>query len=193
MLNTRTKSYFIVSILIYIWFIKMETTSADIFAERSITGNNFSATTISLSLRNNVNNLKKYTLFSTNGIVPHGFDISSFRITSDGKVEFNYFIKVISEDGNPLCDKLTIEITNRNLVKISNGKLQDVLIKNTISSKKTEDMIAILSLNESDSAIKQQSCKFKLHVKTYKNSPDEKTVGLFAESELENTVNSGNW
>ena len=100
---------------------------------------------------------------------------------------------MISEDGNPLCDKLTIEITNRNLVKIYNGKLQDVLIKNTISSKKTEDMIAILSLNESDSAIKQQSCKFKLHVKTYKNSPDEKTVGLFAESELENTVNSGNW
>jgi hypothetical protein len=193
MLNVQTKISLFVLIIFANWLIRAETTSADIFAERSAKGNQLKATTLSFSLRNTVNNRQLSSLFVTDGLQVEGFDVKGFRIKKDGKMSFKYSLKPKKMDGDDaLCEKLTFQALLNGQEKYK-GKLFEFAYDSLLTDQGKDNWVVFVGLEEDSSALQNKICNFEFTIHSFRNVPDEKQLGFYAKKSLTNTLTSGNW
>lgn len=193
MLNARIKSVLISLILLGVFLINTQYTDADIFAERSVTKNKFSAKTLNFFARNTVNNSATNYLYKTLDILPGGYDLAAVKIKRDGNVNFKYHLKVTKTNGeDELCNNLNLQVLKRNFTQIFSDKLINLAIDSQINNDNPEDWIFFLSFDQNDIALKNKICEFNFDFKTYRNDPNEQG-GIFAQRIITNIVSSGNW
>jgi len=192
MLSGRSKFIFSILLIFGLFLPGTNYTSADIFAERTVRNNTFTATTLAFSQRHSANNSRLNILFNTQGFQPNGFDLHGLRIKKEGKMDFHYRLRTVVKNGDTnFCNSLSLQIVQNWQIKYQ-GRLVDLNLDTTIPSSGTEDWIIYLSLEKDDSTLKNKTCEFDFIIKAYRTDPDAKT-GFWAEKILNNNVSSGNW
>lgn len=193
MLRPGIKRLAIFVMLLYIFVIKSGYTSADIFADRIVRNNRFSATSVDFSTRSSFNDSTVISLFHSLGIQPGGFDIGAVKVRAETDTKFKYRLKVIKTNGDDyFCNRLQVGVFNRNLTNITGGSLTNLFLTSSFANMAAKDYIFFVSLDEDSPSLKNKICEFSLDFRTYKNSPDEKG-GIFAERIINNVVSSGEW
>lgn len=180
-------------ILLGFFLINTSYTDADLTAERSVLGNRFVAIALNFFAQHTATNTSVSSLFHTTGIVPGGFEIATTRIRRDGQLGFKYRVKaekVSGDDG--LCNALQIRTLNRNLFTKYSGALLGMSITSEITNTNPEDWIFMVSLDDTNSALKGRLCEFNITFKTWNTDPDS-TKGIFAQRKLTSVISSGNW
>ncbi|MBI3619600.1 hypothetical protein HY214_00405 [Candidatus Roizmanbacteria bacterium] len=181
-------------ILIGYFLTVTETTSADIFAERTVSQNRFQATTLSFSNRQTTNNIQIFNFFNVSGMLPGGFDIKPVRIINDGKLDFKYHIKTVKKAGDDdFCRSLIAEVTLKEGKTLFKGPLLDLSTDVTFSDNARNDWIITVSLDDNSVNLKNKNCEFDFLFNTFRNQSDENPVGLHAQRTLSNNITSGNW
>jgi len=194
MLNTRTQVMLGIIMLMGLWFLKTDLTSADLVAERKISGNKFSITTLSFVNIHTANFQQLINFFTTEGIVPGGFDARTVRIEKDGELDVKYSLQVVKRGGDDiLCNSLDLSIIRRDLTEIYNGTLMNLSVQDTLSDGDLEEWVIFLSLNTGDEELKLKDCSFDLYMRTYRNEPGEKITGIHATRTLKSDITSGSW
>lgn len=183
----HTKVALILIVLLGIFLLRTQKTSADIFDEATIHGNIFTATTLEISARNSATFTKETFFFQISGIKKGGFDVKGLRIKKDGKMNFHYRMSshINSESGN-LCHELTLSIYNRAFDQIYSGELSSFLVDRDIDSSGTDEWIVVLSLN-SDQSGNSKLCNFDIVIKTWRTNAEEQG-GFYDKKILQNTV-----
>ncbi len=180
-------------LLLYIFLIKSAYTDADIFAERVVRQNKFSAITLDFSTRITFNDNKIVNLFHSLGFMPGGFDLAAIRIKNDSSNNFNYYLKVIKISGDDLfCDSLELEVFNNFRSSIYQGPLLDLVVSSKLNDSQLENLIFIISFNDYNQELINQRCEFDFELKTYWQNMDE-VGGIYAQRKLNNLITSGNW
>ena len=105
MLSLRIQSVFFIMLFLALFLLNTGHTDADLFAERIVNNNHFSATTLSFSQRHTANNSYIDQLFRTINIQPEGFDLGAVRIKKDGKL-IGYIEKEKYDDFNKRLNDL---------------------------------------------------------------------------------------
>lgn len=194
MLNVRTQIMLIAMITLGYWFLQTGLTSADLVAERRIAGNQFSITTLSFVNIHTANFSQIINFFTTEGIVPGGFDAKTVRIEKDGELDVKYSLQTVKRGGDDaLCDSLKLTIVRRDLTEIYNGTLMGLSLQDTLAEGDLEEWVIFLSLNASDEHLKLKACNFDLYMRTYRNEPNEDITGIHATRTLKSDVTSGTW
>lgn len=117
MLKIEIKRLTVFLILLYIFLSKTNYTDADIFAERKVQNNKFSAITLDFSTKNSFNNGLITSLFSSLGIVPFGFDLRAARVTQEDGANSKYYLRTIKTNGDDfLCNNLKVKVLSRNFI-----------------------------------------------------------------------------
>lgn len=192
MISTRTKTILIIILCFGILLRFTDHTDADIFAQRIVRSNRFSATTLSFSERNTANNTYISQLFITNGLQPQGFDLEAVRIKKDGKLNFKYRVKVIKVNGDDnFCSNLNLEVMREGIFKYK-GKLMDFILDDNINNEIPQDWIFFVGLENNDAVLQNNICEFNFYFRTWRVNPDEKG-GFFSERLLSNSIIAGNW
>jgi len=112
------------------WFLQTGLTSADLVAERKIAGNQFFITTLSFVNINTANFSQLINFFTTEGIVPGGFDAKTVRIEKDGELDVKYSLQTVKRGGDDaFCISLKLNIVRRDLTEVYNGNLMDLSLK----------------------------------------------------------------
>lgn len=193
MLSLRIRIILIFLLIMAYFLINTGYTDADIFAERIVQHNRFSAMTLNFSALNSANNNPVSYLFRTNGMQPGGFDLSAVRIKKSDGMNFKYRLKVSNTIGDDvLCKSLKVEVLQRNWSIKYEGKLGDLIIDSIIDSDAPNDWIFFISFDDDDNALQNKICEFSFDFKTYRDNPDE-TGGIYAERLVNNTIYSGTW
>ena len=193
MLNKSVKRLALFLIFVYLFLVKSGHTTADIFAQRIVSRNKLSAVTLDLSTMTSFNDGQKISLFNSSGFQPDGFDLNSIRIKGSTTGNFKYHIKVIKTGGDDLlCNKLELEVLNRQFSSKYKGALLNLNIDSNITNNNLDDWIFTINLNDNSQELKNKICKFDLDIKTYYDTPSE-TGGIFAEKLISNIISSGNW
>jgi len=192
MLTARTKIILIIVLFTALFLIHTDRTAADLVAERTVRKNNFTATTLSFSQNHTANNLPISLLFKTNGLQPGGFDVGAVRIKKEGKLNFQYRLKVIKTGGNDeLCQALKIQVMQKGSFKFQ-GRLLDLVIDANVDNNQPQDWIFFIGLDDNGGNLRSKSCEFDFNFKTWRNHPDERK-GFYAERSLSNNILSGTW
>ena len=177
-----------------LWMLNTGTTSADLVAERKVQGNAFSITTLSFVNIHTANFAQLISFFVTPGIVPGGFDARTVRIQKDGELDVQYSLQALKTAGDDaFCQALELQIVQRDLSEIYNGKLLDLSIQDSMTDDDIEEWVFFLSFNDTLEDLKEKSCDFDLYMRTYRNDPNEEIKGIHAKRTLNNTVTSGTW
>ncbi len=193
MLKPEIKGLAVFLILLYVFLVKTSYTDADIFAERTVSANKFSAITLDFSVRNSFNNSLITSLFSSLGIQPSGFDLGAAKIKSETNNKFKYQVKTVKTNGDDLfCARLNVQVFDRNFFKVWSGSLLNLNFTSRFVNLNPKDFIFFVSLDDQDSELKNKICEFNFSLKTYRNNPDEQG-GIFAERLINNVISSGNW
>ncbi len=193
MLKPGIKRLALFLILLYFFLIKTSYTDADIFAERVISHNKFSAKSLDFSTRTSFNNNPITSLFSSLGLQPGGFDLGAVRVKSEANSRFKYSIRTAETNGDDyFCKQLEVEVYSRNFYKLFDGHLVDLNIDSRITNDKPEDWIFFVNLNDQDAALKNKICEFNFVLKTYRNKYSE-NGGIFAQRLIKNIISSGTW
>lgn len=193
MFNLQAKIVCFVLIILGNWLLRVDTTSADIFAERIAHDNTLKATTLSFSLRQTVNNRPLTNFFSMDGLVTDGFDVKAFRVKKDGKMDFKYQVKFKKTEGDDaLCNKLTLQVIQNGQEKYK-GELYKFVINSSLSGQGKDDWVMFVGLEDNDAQLQNKVCNFDFALNSFYQDPDEKPVGLYAKRTLSNTLTSGNW
>jgi hypothetical protein len=193
MFNLQTKIICFVLIIVGNWLLQVDTTSADIFAERTAHDNMLKATTLSFSVRQTVNNRSFTNLFSMDGLVTDGFDVKAFRVKKDGKMDVKYQIKFKKTEGDDaLCNKLSMQALLNGQEKYK-GELYKFSIDSALSGQGKDDWVMFVGLEDNDSLLQNKICNFDLVLNSFYKNPDEEIVGFYAKRILTNTLASGNW
>jgi len=100
-LSTRSQVVFTILLILGLFLLNTSHTDADIFAERTVRGNAFTATTLDFSQRHSANNSQLNLLFNTQGYLPDGFDLRGVIIKKEGKMDFRYRMKTVVKNGDP--------------------------------------------------------------------------------------------
>lgn len=180
-------------ILLYLFLIKTGYTDADIFAERTVSHNKFSALAIDFSIKNSFNNTTINSLFYSLGIVPSGFDLGALRLKANENNKFNYRVRTITTNGDDLfCKSLRVKIFDRNFFQIYNGSLTDLSFSSRFINSNPKDFIFFISLDDQNSELKNKICEFNFDFKTYRDNPDE-PGGIFAQRLINNVISSSSW
>ncbi|MDP4011237.1 MAG: hypothetical protein Q8P72_03345 [Candidatus Roizmanbacteria bacterium] len=194
MLNIKTQVMFIAMITLGYWFLQTGLTSADLVAERKIAGNQFSITTLSFVNINTANFSQLINFFTTEGIVPGGFDAKTVRIEKDGELDVKYSLQTVKRGGDDaFCNSLKLNIVRRDLTEVYNGNLMDLSLQDTLKDGNLEEWILFLNLNASDEELKLKECNFDLYIRTYRNEPGENITGIHATRTLKSDITSGTW
>ena len=167
-------------------------TDADISDSEVATGNIFTATTLDFNQNQTSNNQPMTQLLNTSGLIPGGFDVRSFRIKKEGKMDFHYRmtgIKTAGDDG--FCQTLTIFLVQDWEIKFQ-GILSNLLLDDLINESGTDDWIILVKLDSSNQALVLKECQFDIKISTWKADPSE-TNGFYDEEILNNRVSSGSW
>lgn len=176
------------------WFMQTGLTSADLVAERKISGNQFSITTLSFININTANFSQLINFFTTDGIVPGGFDAKTVRIEKDGELDVKYSLQTVKRGGDEaFCNALNLSIVRRDLTEVYNGTLMGLSLQDTLKDGDLEEWIFFLSLNTSDEDLKRKKCNFDLYMRTYRNEPSESITGIHAIRTLKSDITSGTW
>lgn len=192
MLNVRIKTVLIISILLGIFLFNTQYTDADLFAERIISHNIFSAITLDFSSKNTINGTAIPFLFKTLGLLPDGYDMGAIRIKKNGKLGFKYRIKTVKKNGDDsFCNALNLTVLKRNWSQVFSGRLIDMSIDSEINSDEAQDWIFIVALDKS-SNLKNKLCEFDFEFKTYSVNPQD-SGGIYAKRVVSNSVSSGSW
>jgi len=190
MLKPEIKRLAAFLMLLYFFLIKTSYTDADIFAERIVSRNKFSALTLDFSTRSSFNDNLTTNLFRSLGIRPGGFDLAALRVRSETNTKFRYRLRAVKVNGDDLlCGQLKLKVFNRNFFEIFSGSLLDLSLT-TINSD-PRDFIFFISLDDEDPALKSKICEFNFDFKTFRVQADEEG-GLFAQRLINNVVSSGN-
>lgn len=193
MLNIRFKFFLIFAILLGIFLLNTQYTTADIFAERNIRNNSFKAASLNFFSRNPVNNSSVEYIFKTVGVVPEGYDLGGVKLKRDGNVSFKYYLRAVRTNGDEnFCNNLTLQVLKRNLTSAYQGKLMDLGVEASINDDNVSDWIFLLSLNNNSDNLKNKICEFNLEFKTFRNNHAENS-GIHAKRILTNVVSSGTW
>ena len=100
-------------------------------------------------------------------------------------------LKTAGDDA--FCQALELQIVQRDLSEIYNGKLLDLSIQDSMTDDDIEEWVFFLSFNDTLEDLKEKSCDFDLYMRTYRNDPNEEIKGIHAKRTLNNTVTSGTW
>ena len=193
MLSLRIKIIFIFLICLGLFLITTSYTDADLTAERSVLGNRFVAIVLNFFAQHTATNATVTSLFHTTGIVPGGFELASTRIRKDGQLGFKYRLKTEKISGDDaFCNALQIQTLHRNLSTKYSGPLMGMNINSEITNTTPEDWIFLVSLEDTNSALKGRLCEFNITFKTWNTDPDS-VKGIFAQRKLTNIISSGNW
>jgi len=191
-LSTRSQVVFSILLILGLFLLNTGHTDADIFAERTVRNNIFTATTLDFSQRHSANNNQLNLLFNTQGYLPDGFDLRGLRIKKEGKMDFRYRIKTIIKNGDlDFCNSLSLQLIQNWQAKYQ-GRLVDLNLDTTIPASGLENWIIYLNLDKSDTKLKNKTCEFDFIFKAYRTNPDAKT-GFWAEKVVNNNVSSGTW
>ena len=175
-----------------LFLIYTDRTDADLVAERTVKSNHLTATTLSFSQRHTANNSYISMLFKTIGIQPGGFDLGAVRIKKDGKLNFQYRLKVVKLGGDDgLCQALNVQVMQKSSFKFQ-GRLLDLVIDSNVDNNNPQDWIFFISLDNNDGNLRSKNCEFNFNFKTWRNEPDERK-GFYAERVLTNNISSGTW
>jgi hypothetical protein len=189
MLKPEIKRLALFLILLYSFLIKTSYTAADIFAERIVSHNKFSAMTLDFFARNSFNNSAATNLFHSVGLEPGGFDLAALRIVPDNNDKFRYRLRAVKTNGDDsFCGSLQLQVLNRNFTQIYSGSLLNLSLT-TINSD-ARDYIFFVSLDDQNSILKNKICEFNFDFKTFHDNPDEQG-GIFAERLISNIISSG--
>lgn len=192
MLNIRAKSVLVCTMLVGLFLFNTQYTDADIFAERNVVNNRFSAKTMNFFVKNTVNNSDVNYLYKTTGIIPGGYDLTAAKIKKDGDVSFKYQLKAVKTNGDDgFCNSLNIQVLRRNLSMIYSGNLLSMVLNSQIEDN-PEDWIFLLSFDRNEPLFQNKICEFNFNFKTYRNNPNE-TGGIFAQRIVGNVASSGSW
>lgn len=193
MLKPGIKRLAVFLMLLHIFLVETGYTDADIFAERVVSRNKFSATTLDFSTRNSFNNSLVTNLFSSLGIQPSGFDLRGVKIKAETDTRSKYRLKAIKTNGDDFfCSHLGVKVFNRSFSEVFSGSLLNLSINSNFTNSDPKDFIFFVSLDEQSQELKNKICEFNLDFKTYRNSPDEHG-GIFALRSISNVISSGNW
>lgn len=193
MLNPGLKILLILSIFLSLFLINTSYTDADIFAERVVTKNIFSAKTLNFLAMNTVNNSVITNLFRSMGMQPNGYDISAIKIKRDGPNGFKYRLKTKKTNGDDeFCNTINLTVFNKNWQQKYSGKLTNVMLTSSITSADPDDWIFFVSFDTDDVSMQNKLCEFSFDFSTFTQNPDE-TGGIRAQRLLTNVITSSNW
>ena len=193
MLKPEIKRFAVFLILLYVFLIKTNYTDADIFAERTVSQNRFSAITLDFSTKSSFNNSLVTSLFQSLGIQPGGFDLGAVRVQTEINTKSNYRLKVLKTNGDDLfCSRLRAKIFDRNFFEVYNGPLMNLSVDSHFMNSSPKDFIFFISLEDRDQVLMNKICEFNIDIRTYRNNPDERG-GIFAQRLISNVISSGNW
>ena len=193
MLKPEIKRLAVFLILLYVFLVKTSYTDADIFAERTVNANKFSAITLDFSTRNSFNNSLITSLFRSLGIQPSGFDLGAAKIKAETSNKFKYQVKTVKTSGDDLfCGRLNVKVFDRNFFEIWSGSLLDLNFTSRFINPNSKDYIFFVSLDDQNPELKNKICEFNFALKTYRDNPDEQG-GIFAERLINNVISSGSW
>lgn len=193
MLNKGIKKLIVFLMLIYVVFVGTAYTDADIFAERIVVNNKFTAITLDFFIKSSFNNQPVHNLFHSSGIIPGGFDLGALKMQTNNDNKFNYRLKVIKINGDDnLCSNLSLKIFDRNFFPVYSGSLLSGTINSRLSKDSPKDYIFFISLDNSDPSLMNRVCEFNLDFRTYYADPNEQG-GVFAQRLISNSITSGAW
>lgn len=193
MLNPKIKGLLAFSVFLSVFLINTQYTDADIFAERNVKNNSFSAAKLNFSAKNTINGGTVTILFKTLGIQPEGYDFGAVKIKNEEGQNLHYLLKAEKTNGDDdFCNALNIQVLRRNWSQRYYGSLMNLVVDSALSNETPEDWIFFVSLDNNNSNLKNKICEFNLSFKTYRNNPDEQG-GIFAKRVLNNSVSSSNW
>lgn len=177
-----------------LWMLGTRNTSADLVAERKISGNSFAVTTLSFLNVNTANFSQLVQFFNTTGIVPGGFDARTVRIEKDGQMDVKYSLQAQKKSGDDsFCQALNLKIARRDLSTIYEGPLLSLSKQDTLEDGDLEEWIILLEFDHRDEDLKGKQCDFDLYMRTYRNDPNESLTGIHATRTLTSSVTSGTW
>lgn len=189
MLKPEIKRIAIFFILLYFFLVKTGYTDADIFAERIVSHNKFSALTLDFSTRSSFNDSLATNLFHSLGIRPGGFDLAAIRVRAETTTKFRYRLRTVKTNGDDFfCSRLQLKVFNRNFFSVYSGSLLDLSLT-TINSD-PRDFIFFVSLEDQDISLNNKICEFNFDFKTFRVNPDE-SGGIFAQRLINNVISSG--
>lgn len=193
MLNARVKSTLLFLMFIGMFLIHTQYTDADLFAERNVKNNKFTATSVNFFVHNTVNGSSVNDLYKTVGIVPSGYDLAAVKIKREGSTPLNYRLKTVKTNGDDaFCNSLNMRVMQRNFTQLVANKLTQVSVDGQLSTDEPADYIFYMGLDDQEAELKNKICEFNLTFRTYRMSPNE-TGGIYAERVIRNVVSSGNW
>ncbi|MCF7820217.1 MAG: hypothetical protein K9M44_01965 [Candidatus Pacebacteria bacterium] len=193
MLRKVVKKICLISIFLYIFLINSQYTDADIFAERIVKENFFSAVSLDFKTKASFNNYDINNLFYITGALPYGFDVEALKIESSTEREFKYNIRTIKRGGDDyLCSSLYLEVLNRELRNQYRGPLIEFSISSDMIYGSPESFIFLVGLNEGGVELQNKSCNFDFYVRSYRDNPSE-SGGIFAERKLNNIISTTEW
>jgi len=193
MLKPGLKRLAVFLMLLQVFLIKTGYTDADIFAERTVSRNKFSALALDFSTKNSFNNNLISSLFRSLGIQPSGFDLGAARVKRETETKFKYRLKATKTNGDDfLCNQLQIKVFNRDFFQVFGGSLLDLSLNSSLNNGDPRDFIFFVSLDNQDEALKNKICEFNFDFKTYRNDPEEQG-GVFAQRLISNVISSGSW
>jgi len=180
--------------LFYIFLNRTGYTTADIFAERVVRQNKFSATKLDFSTRNSFNNAPAISIFRTIGLVPGGFDLAAIKLKLEAGTKIKYQLKAEKTNGDEaFCSRLNIKVLDSQLHEFYQGALLGLALNSTLAiGDDYKNFVFFVSLDDQGAELKNKICEFDLKFKTYRESPDERG-GIFAQRLISNVVSSGSW
>lgn len=194
MLPKHIQAMLILTVVSGFWMLGTRNTSADLVAERKISGNSFAVTTLSFLNINTANFSQLVQFFNTTGIVPGGFDARTVRIEKDGKMDVQYSLQAQKKGGDDsFCNALDLKIARRDLSTLYDGPLFELSRQDTLSDDDLEEWIVMLEFDHRDENLKGKQCDFDLYMRTYRDDPNESLNGLYATRTLTSSVTSGTW
>ena len=192
-LNGRAKFILLFLLFFGSFLIATSYTDADLTAERKIIQNRFVAIVLNFLSQNTANNTPLSTLLRTTSLQPGGFDVGSLRIRSGGQSGLKYAIRTVKINGDDaFCGALKLRVFHRDLASQYDGGLMNLNITATIQEDSPKDIIVLVSLDDTNSALQNKLCEFHIVVRTYRNNPDE-MGGIYAERKILIIVSSGSW
>ena len=176
-----------------LFLLKVQSTSADLTAQRTVKNNHLRATTLALAEQHTASFASLTTLFNTTGYLPGGFDIRAIKLAKTGELNFKYQLKIESSgETTPFCQNLTIKVL-KNWTENYNGSLLSFTTEATIPDTGSDDWVFILSLPGNDEAFKSSVCVFNLIARTWRNDPNEALAGFWSKKQLTNLVTTATW
>lgn len=193
MLSKSSRWTLAIILMLGIFLLKIDRTSADLTAQRTVKGSRMRATTLVLAQQHSANFTSLTALFNTAGYLPGGYDIKAVKLAKTGELNFKYQLKAESP-GEPalLCQNLILRVL-KNWSEVYNGPMLNFAAEANIPETGNDDWVFILSFLGNENSLKNSNCLFDLTARTWRNDPNEELRGLWSKKSLTNLVTTGTW